>query len=51
MVAEGYFAAKSVHEVNKNYGVNISIAEATYRILYEAAVASDELERVSNFLS
>jgi glycerol-3-phosphate dehydrogenase (NAD(P)+) len=51
MVAEGYFAAKSIHEVNKNYGVNISIAEATYRILYEGAAAADELEMVSNLLS
>lgn len=51
MVAEGYFAAKSIHEVNKNYRVNISIAEATYRVLYERRIASEEMELVTKLLS
>lgn len=35
MVAEGYYAVKSIVEMNKKYKVYLPITEAVYRILYE----------------
>lgn len=35
MVAEGYFATASVHEINKKYKVDMPIAEAMYKVLHE----------------
>ncbi|GAB4374572.1 MAG: NAD(P)H-dependent glycerol-3-phosphate dehydrogenase [Salibacteraceae bacterium] len=35
MVAEGYYAVKSIVEMNKKFGAHLPITEAVYRILYE----------------
>jgi glycerol-3-phosphate dehydrogenase (NAD(P)+) len=35
MVAEGYYATKSIFEMNKQYNVDMPIAEAVYNIIYE----------------
>ena len=35
MVAEGYYAAKSIKEINEEFHVNMPISEAVYNILYE----------------
>ncbi len=35
MVAEGYYAVKSVMEINKRFQVNLPICEAVFNILYE----------------
>ena len=34
MIAEGYYATKCVHEMNKKYKVNLPIADTVYEILY-----------------
>lgn len=35
MIAEGYYASKSIWEINKNYNVDMPISNAVYNILYE----------------
>lgn len=35
MVAEGYYATKSVYDINKRFDVQMPIAEAVYNIIYE----------------
>ena len=35
MVAEGYYATKSIHELNKKHQVALPVTHAVYRILYE----------------
>lgn len=35
MIAEGYYAVKSIVEMNKKYEANLPITDAVYRILYE----------------
>jgi glycerol-3-phosphate dehydrogenase (NAD(P)+) len=35
MIAEGYYAVKSIKEINKQYKVNMPITDAVYNIIYE----------------
>jgi glycerol-3-phosphate dehydrogenase (NAD(P)+) len=35
MIAEGYYAVKSIHELNKEHNVSMPITEMVYAILYE----------------
>jgi glycerol-3-phosphate dehydrogenase (NAD(P)+) len=43
MIAEGYYACRSIHYINLEHKVDMPIAEATYRILYERASPSQEM--------
>lgn len=51
MVAEGYFAAKSIYEINKQYNVDMPISEAVYNILYENAYPKWEITKLTEKIS
>ncbi|MEY2763619.1 MAG: hypothetical protein RLZZ205_43 [Bacteroidota bacterium] len=51
MVAEGYYATKGIHEINKKFNVDIPIAEAVYRILYEKASPAMEMRKLTDLLN
>ena len=51
MVAEGYYAVKGIHEMNKKFQVDIPIAEAVYRILYEKISPFMEMRILADQLS
>jgi len=44
MIAEGYYAVKSIHELNRRLRVPMPITEAVYNILYERIAPAIELE-------
>jgi glycerol-3-phosphate dehydrogenase (NAD(P)+) len=49
MVAEGYYATRSMHAVNIEVGARMPIAEAIYRILWEQVdptIAFEDIERI-----
>lgn len=50
MVAEGYYATKSIHEINQDYKVNLPICEAVYHILYENVTPAEEIRRLTEKL-
>jgi len=50
MVAEGYYAARSVHNIAKKLKCELPIAETVYRILYEGGHARHEFEQLSHKL-
>lgn len=50
MVAEGYYASKCVVETNKKYGVDMPIADAVYRILYENFAPMIEMQLLTRHL-
>jgi glycerol-3-phosphate dehydrogenase (NAD(P)+) len=51
MVAEGYYAVKSVYEMNQKLQVNMPILDATYHILYQKASPVTEIEILKDRLS
>tara|TARA_R110001592_G_scaffold307299_3_gene581068 strand:+ start:100931 stop:101932 length:1002 start_codon:yes stop_codon:yes gene_type:complete len=51
MVAEGYYAVKSVMEINKKFLVDIPIVEAVYNILYEKISPAIEIRLLADKLS
>lgn len=51
MVAEGYYAVKSIWEINQRLGVPMPVTEAVYRILYEAASPGAEMGIVKGLMS
>lgn len=51
MVAEGYYAAKGIFEMNKKFQVEMPIAEAVYRILYEKISPIIEMRLLTDQLS
>lgn len=51
MVAEGYYAALSIHRINQKYQVDMPIAKAVYNILYERIPARIEIKRLTKLLT
>jgi len=51
MIAEGYYATKCVHEINKKFQVEMPILEAVYNILYEKISPVIEMKILSDRLS
>jgi glycerol-3-phosphate dehydrogenase (NAD(P)+) len=49
MVAEGYYGAKCIWEMNSRFKTQIPIASAVYRILYERASPKAEIQRLIEF--
>ncbi|MBI2259515.1 MAG: NAD(P)H-dependent glycerol-3-phosphate dehydrogenase [Flavobacteriia bacterium] len=50
MIAEGYYATKSVYEINKKFQVEMPIVEAVYNILYEKISPVIEMRILSDKL-
>lgn len=51
MIAEGYYATKCVHEINKKFQVEMPILEAVYNILYEKISPVIEMRILSDKLT
>ena len=51
MIAEGYYAVKCIHEINKKLGVEMPITSAVYNILYEKISPRIEMKLLSDKLS
>lgn len=50
MVAEGYYAVKSIHNLNKKYGIAMPIAETVYQIIYKGKSAKKQLKKLTSLL-
>lgn len=46
MIAEGYYAVKSIYEINQKFGVDMPITNAVYQILYEKSNPSAEIGKL-----
>jgi len=51
MVAEGYYAAKSIKEINEKLNVDMPICEAVYQILYNNRSPRKEIQRLTEKLA
>jgi glycerol-3-phosphate dehydrogenase (NAD(P)+) len=50
MIAEGYYAAACIHEINKQLKASIPICDAVYNILYEKISARVEMKLLADRL-
>lgn len=50
MIAEGYYAVKSIYEINQRFGVDMPIVQAVYNILYEKAAPTSEMNALKEKL-
>jgi glycerol-3-phosphate dehydrogenase (NAD(P)+) len=51
MIAEGFYACKSIYQINQQLGADIPIVDAVYRILYERMSPAIEMKLLSSKLS
>lgn len=50
MIAEGYYAVKSIKEINQKYNVNMPITDAVYNIIYEKISPAIEIKLLTGYL-
>ncbi|MGQ1945696.1 NAD(P)H-dependent glycerol-3-phosphate dehydrogenase [Geofilum sp. OHC36d9] len=50
MIAEGYYAVKSIKEINDKYKVNMPITDAVYNIIYEKISPAIEIKLLTDLL-
>lgn len=50
MIAEGYYAVKSIYEINQHYKVSMPIVTAVYTILYEKAAPAQAMSELKGKL-
>lgn len=50
MIAEGYYAVNSIFEMNKQFGVDMPITNAAYKILYERETPASEIGKLKQKL-
>ena len=50
MVAEGYYAARCIYNINKKIRADIPVAETIYRILWDRQRAGEGFEQVEQVL-
>lgn len=50
MIAEGYYGAKCIHEMNEHFRADIPIADTVYNILYERVRPQTAIKRLIEFL-
>lgn len=50
MIAEGYYAVRSIYEINKKYKVNLPITTTVYNILYEKISPVIEFRLLKNLI-
>jgi glycerol-3-phosphate dehydrogenase (NAD(P)+) len=51
MVAEGYYAARSLMEINQKFQVEMPILSAVYSVLYEGANCQRKMKELTSKLS
>jgi glycerol-3-phosphate dehydrogenase (NAD(P)+) len=51
MIAEGYYAVNCLHQVNRQYNVDMPICEAVYAILYKKSPPVIEMQKLAEKLS
>lgn len=49
MIAEGYYGAKCIYELNSRFNINIPIAETVYQILYEKIAPQKAIKKLIDF--
>ena len=49
MIAEGYYGAKCIHELNSRFNIDMPIAETVYRILHEKLSPQNGIKKLIDF--
>jgi glycerol-3-phosphate dehydrogenase (NAD(P)+) len=51
MIAEGFYSAKIIHEINEKYRVDLPICESVYQILYNNRPPNKEIKKLTDKLN